>query len=98
MLHHLTTPQQRQTLAAACRLLRPGGELHVADWGTPHNALMRVAALGFRLVDGGETTQANLRGELPALIAAAGFRDVAETERWMTPFGTIAFIRARAPF
>lgn len=97
MLHHLTTPKKRQTLAAAGRLLRPSGELHVADWGKPHNALMRVAALGFRLADGGEATEANLRGELPALIAAAGFCDVAETERWMTPFGTLAFIRASAP-
>lgn len=94
MLHHLTTPQKRDTFAAARRLLRPGGELHVADWGKPHNALMRVAALGFRMVDGGESTGANLRGELPKLIADAGFTGVAETERWMTPFGTLAFIRA----
>jgi ubiquinone/menaquinone biosynthesis C-methylase UbiE len=94
MLHHLTTAQKRAALTAARRLLRPGGELHVADWGKPHNALMRVASLGFRLVDGGETTDANLSGQLPALIAAAGFADVAETERWMTPFGTLAFIRA----
>ena len=58
---------------------------------------MQVAALGFRLVDGGETTEANLRGALPALIADAGLVDVAETERWMTPFGTLAFVRASAP-
>ena len=94
MLHHLTTPQKRETFAAARRLLRPGGQFHVADWGKPHNALMQVAALGFRLVDGGETTRANLRGELPELIAEAGFTGVAETERWMTPFGTLAFVRA----
>jgi hypothetical protein len=56
---------------------------------------MRVAALGVRFLDGDETTAANLRGELPALIAAAGFTDVAETERWMTPFGTLAFVRAQ---
>jgi ubiquinone/menaquinone biosynthesis C-methylase UbiE len=94
MLHHLTTPQKRETFAAAHRLLRPGGELHVADWGKPHNTLMRLAALGFRLADGAETTGANLRGELPNLIAEAGFTGVTETERWMTPFGTLAFIRA----
>lgn len=94
VLHHLTTAQKRTALSAVRRLLRPGGELHVADWGKPHNALMQIASMGFRLVDGGETTQANLRGQLPALIAAAGFAHVAETERWMTPFGTLAFIRA----
>jgi SAM-dependent methyltransferase len=97
VLHHLTTAEKREALAAARRLLRPGGELHVADWGKPQNLLMRVASLGFRLFDGGETTGANLRGELPALIAAAGFVDVAETERWMTVFGTLAFVRAAVP-
>jgi SAM-dependent methyltransferase len=94
MLHHLTTAQKREALAGVRRVLRAGGELHVADWGRPHNALMRVAALGFQLFDGGEATGANLRGELPGLIAAAGFSTVAESERWMTPFGTLAFIRA----
>ncbi len=96
MLHHLTTVQKREALAAVRGLLRPGGELHVADWGKPHNRLMEVASLGFRWLDGDDTTGANLRGELPALMEAAGFVDVAETERWMTPFGTLAFVRATA--
>jgi ubiquinone/menaquinone biosynthesis C-methylase UbiE len=97
VLHHLTTAQKQEALAAARRLLRPGGELHVADWGKPQNALMRVASLGFRYFDGGETTEANLRGELPTMIRAAGFAEVAETEHWMTPFGTLAFIRGVVP-
>jgi ubiquinone/menaquinone biosynthesis C-methylase UbiE len=97
MLHHLTTPQKRETLAAARRLLRPGGELHIADWGKPHNALMRLASLSTRLADGADSTGLNLRGELPALIRAAGFEDVVETDRQMTLFGTLAFIRARSP-
>ena len=96
MLHHLTTAQKHETFASVRRVLRPEGELHVADWGRPHNGLMRIAALGFQLFDGGESTGANLRGELPAMIAAAGFHEVVETERWATPFGTLAFIRAVA--
>jgi ubiquinone/menaquinone biosynthesis C-methylase UbiE len=96
VLHHLTTPQKRAALAAARRLLRPGGELHVADWGRPQNALMWLAAMSFRVFDGGETTAANLAGELPALIAGAGFVDVRETARRMTPFGTLTFLRGRA--
>jgi protein-S-isoprenylcysteine O-methyltransferase Ste14 len=96
VLHHLTTAQKRDALRAIRGLLRPGGELHIADWGRPHNPLMRVAALGFQLFDGGEQTAANLSGQLPQLVADAGFTSVAETERWMTPFGTLAFIRARA--
>jgi ubiquinone/menaquinone biosynthesis C-methylase UbiE len=96
MLHHLTTEQKRAALAAVRRLLRAGGELHVADFGRPHNLLMRAASFGFHLSHGGESMGANLRGELPGLIAAAGFDDVVESERWMTPFGTLAFIRAVA--
>jgi protein-S-isoprenylcysteine O-methyltransferase Ste14 len=96
VLHHLTTAQKRDALRAIHGLLRPGGELHIADWGKPHNPLMRLAALGFQLFDGGEQTAANLRGELPQLVADAGFTSVAETERWMTPFGTLAFVSGRA--
>lgn len=92
MLHHLSTEQKRQALAAAWRLLRPGGRLHIADFGKPHNVLMQIAATGVRLLDGAGNTAANLRGELPSLLAAAGFDEVAETERWMTPFGTLAFV------
>lgn len=95
MLHHLGTPQKLEALRAVHRLLKPGGELHIGDWGKPHNLLMRVASLSFRLVDGDDNTGLNLRGELPELVRAAGFEGVEETERWMTPFGTLAFIRAR---
>lgn len=95
VLHHLTTAQKRDALRAIRGLLRPGGELHIADWGKPHNPLMRLAALPFQLFDGGEQTAANLRGEIPELVADAGFTEVVETERWMTPFGTLAFVRGR---
>jgi ubiquinone/menaquinone biosynthesis C-methylase UbiE len=96
MLHHLTTEQKRASLKSAHRLLRPGGELHIADWGKPHNGLMRVASLGFRLLDGGEGTAVNIRGEIPAMVKEAGFENVVQTESWMTPFGTLAFVRGRA--
>jgi ubiquinone/menaquinone biosynthesis C-methylase UbiE len=96
VLHHLTTAQKSDALASVRRLLRPGGELHIADWGKPQNLLMRIASIGFRLADGLETTAANLRGELPDLVRAAGFSDVRETGHRMTPLGTLSYLRARA--
>jgi ubiquinone/menaquinone biosynthesis C-methylase UbiE len=96
VLHHLTTDQKRRALAAARRLLRPGGELHVADFGRPHTALMRLLAHGIHRFDGSDATGANLRGELPGLVREAGFADVEETERWSTPFGTLTFLRGAA--
>ena len=97
VLHHLTTAQKATALAAMRRLLRPGGELHVADWGKPQNLLMQLAALSFRLLDGDETTGANLRGELPSMMRTAGFTDVREVEHRMTPLGTLTYLRAVAP-
>jgi ubiquinone/menaquinone biosynthesis C-methylase UbiE len=95
MLHHLTSEQKRETLAAARRLLRRRGQLHIADFGKPHNALMRIASGVFRHFEGGESTGLNTRGELPDLVRDAGFDEVEETEHWMTPFGTLAFVRGR---
>jgi ubiquinone/menaquinone biosynthesis C-methylase UbiE len=98
MVHHLTTEQKVEAFRAVRRLLRPGGSLHIADFGKPHNALMRAAGAVFGLFHGaGGTVDANLRGELPAMIADAGFKDVVLEEPWMTPFGTVDFIRATAP-
>jgi ubiquinone/menaquinone biosynthesis C-methylase UbiE len=97
MLHHLTTAEKQATLAAVRRVLRPGGGLHIADFGRPHTAFTTVVASLFRLFDGPDRTAANLDGRLPSLVADAGFVDVAETERWTTPFGTLAFVRGRVP-
>ena len=97
MLHHLTSVNKRATLTRVRALLRPGGELHVADWGRPQNALMWLASLGIRLLDGAETTGDNLGGRLPALMEEAGFISVAEVDRLMTAFGTLALYRAAVP-
>ena len=97
MLHHLTTAEKEATLAAIFRLLRPGGELHVADFGKPHTWFTHVAAAVVCYLDGPERVAANLEGRLPGMAAAAGFTDVVEPERWTTPFGTLAFLCARVP-
>lgn len=37
VLHHLPDPVKLATLRKAHRLLRPGGRVHVADWGSPRD-------------------------------------------------------------
>jgi len=97
LLHHLTTDDKRRTLAAALALLRPGGELHLADWGRAANPLMRAAYLGIQLLDGFATTADNVRGLLPDLMRGAGFTDVEETRRFSTVFGSLSLYRAARP-
>jgi len=94
MFHHLDRDAKLATLRAAHRVLAPGGELHVADWGKPHGPVMRATFLAVQLLDGFATTRDSVRGVLPSLIAQAGFTSVAETRRFRAPLGTISLYRA----
>jgi SAM-dependent methyltransferase len=94
MLHHLTTGEKRLALGEMFRVLRPGGELHLADWGPPETRLMRVAALSLTVLEPQYGTLANLQGRLPDLCAAAGFRDVMQTGRLSTIYGTVIGLSA----
>jgi ubiquinone/menaquinone biosynthesis C-methylase UbiE len=93
VFHHLTTDQKQRALEQARRLLQPGGEIHIADWGKAQNLLMRVLFLGVQLLDGFETTKDNVQGRLPDLIRAAGFKGVEETHHEMTLLGTLSLYR-----
>ena len=95
VFHHLTTTEKQAAFAALRALLRPGGELHIADFGQPHTLYTQLAAAAFQWFDGADRTADNLGGRLPALLRAAGFSEVSETERWSTAFGTLTFLRAR---
>lgn len=97
VFHHLKTDEKRRTLTRIRELLKPGGEIHVADWGKAQNSAMRVAFLAIQLLDGFETTTDNVRGRLPAFMTEAGFRAVEETHREMTVFGTLSLYRGVAP-
>lgn len=97
VLHHLTDDEKERTLAAARRLLRPGGSLHIADFARPHTAYTRLAAALFRPFDGYERTAANLDGRIPAMMRAAGFVAVDEDRPWTTVFGTLGFVSGVAP-
>ena len=97
VLHHLTTDNKREALAEMCRVLRPGGELHIADWGKPHTRLMRVAALALKTFEPAGGTAANLQGRIGELCERAGFSAVRLTANVSTIFGTVAMLRATRP-
>jgi len=93
-LHHLTPDDKRRALAETFRVLQPGGELHIADFGKPHTVLMACVSLIVRWL---EEAYEHVKGMVPGLIREAGFTQVEETGRFTTAFGTLVFIRAVKP-
>lgn len=93
--HHLTRRDKARTLAAAHRVLMPGGQLHIADWGQPQDAAMKVLSYSIRLLDGREQTRDNLQGVLPRLIESAGFGSVSSGRIYRTIYGTMTLLSAQ---
>jgi len=95
--HHLMGKDKRKTASEIARVLKPGGELQVADWGRPSDPLMALLFWQIRVFDGLEQTRENAAGALPAIFEQGGLERAAETDRLRTVFGTMALYRARAP-
>jgi ubiquinone/menaquinone biosynthesis C-methylase UbiE len=95
LLHHLSGEAKRTALAEAGRVLRPGGRLHVADWGSPRGALGRAGAWLLQRVDDAENLREHVDGRLPGVIADGGFADVALRGRLRTVWGSLELLSAR---
>lgn len=87
--HHLSWANKQRTAQELFRVLKPGAELHVADWGRPTNALMRGLFLFIQLLDGFENTQDNVSDKLitlsrkPDLLKChSGKLSTPSTEQW----------------
>jgi ubiquinone/menaquinone biosynthesis C-methylase UbiE len=93
--HHLASATKQAVLGEIARVLKPGGQLHVADWTEPADPLQAALSWQVRLFDGRKPTEENFTGQLPKLIAGAGLSDVRETRLLRTPLGTIGLISAR---
>ena len=95
--HHLKPDEKSRTMAEVHRVLKPGGMLHICDWGRPENLVLRAAFLGVRLLDGFEVTRDNVAGRLPLFIQKAGFGDVCVAGNVSTMLGTLDLIYAKKP-
>lgn len=97
LLHHLVPEAKRTALTDACRALRPGGWLHVADWGRPTGAVPSAGFMALRVLDGLDGTRDHAAGRLPSVIAAAGFDDPSVWMRLSTTWGTLELLSGRRP-
>jgi ubiquinone/menaquinone biosynthesis C-methylase UbiE len=92
--HHIDTELKRRAFAEMHRVLRPGGALVTADVDRPTTLAAALLGWGARWLLVQRELVDNLRGELPALMAGAGFTDVRRVEHL---YGLVSIFTARKP-
>jgi len=97
VFHHLTSEDKKKTAQEIYRVLKPAGELHVADWGKAPDFFMRAVFLTVQLLDGFKTTGENIKGMLPQYFRDVGFHSVDESKQYRTILGSISMYKAVKP-
>jgi len=95
--HHLSRALKEQVAREIQRVLRPGGQLYLVDWGAPGNALMRALFVAIELLDGFGNTRDNRLGLLPEILGRAGFTPVTTDATFNTLWGTLTLLHAVKP-
>lgn len=96
VFHHLTKENKQRTGREVYRVLRPGGELHIVDFGKAHGLYTSLFALMIQTFRFEEATD-NVRGRLLAIFRDSGFDPVEEPARYTTILGGLSLYRARKP-
>ena len=91
VIHHLVTDDKRRAFKEIYRVLKPHGELHVLDFGTPHSSLTRFMITYMRRL---EETADNFDGQIPLFVTEAGFGEVKEAQSFVSIFGPLSMLRA----
>jgi ubiquinone/menaquinone biosynthesis C-methylase UbiE len=81
VFHHLQDPLKRAALQEVRRVLRPSGRFLLVDFGRPTSRTAKALLNAARLFHGPRTMRANVAGDLPAMLEAAGFTGVSERRR-----------------
>lgn len=94
VFHHLIREDKQRAFIEVFRVLRPGGELHILDFGKPQHAFAHIISLFARRL---ERAADNIDGLLPEMMRRAGFTSVEEPRRFMTVVGALSLYKARKP-
>ncbi|MDC7808599.1 class I SAM-dependent methyltransferase [Sphingomonas koreensis] len=95
VFHQVPLAGKREGIAAMFQAVRPGGEVHIADYALQRNRLMRgLFRVTVQLVDGVADTQPNADGMIEAILSdLTGEETPAERIIW-TPTGAISLFQA----
>ena len=94
MIHHLTDEDKVKTFKEVLRVLKPGGEFCIADWGKPKDRFSRLLFYWVQFLDGFKTTNSSVKGLVPAMLLQSGFGSVSELNHFRTIGGTISINKA----
>ncbi len=92
VIHHLSSENKQLVMHEIYRVLRAGGELHIVDFGKPHNLYAQLVSLVIRHL---EEASDNIRGLIPEMIHNAGFTKVDVTAKYTTIVGDLSLFRAK---
>lgn len=93
MFHHLEADLRTASLGQILRVLRPGGSVHLMDFGGDSHHLHGLARLARR----SPTLRDNWDDRIPTLMREAGFDDAAETGHLTKRIGRLTYYRATRP-
>ena len=89
VIHHLTTEQKLVAFSEFKRVLKPNGEIHIADWGKASNFLMKIMFNIVQFLDGYKTTNDNVKGKIPNILEQVGFNQIEIKQKFNTVLGTV---------
>ena len=97
VFHQVPVAEKEAGIAAMANAVRPGGEVHIADFARQRSPLMRALFGIVGRVDGLENTRPNALGALERIIG--GIEPAAAEPTWIvpTPLGEISLFMWRTP-